>query len=677
MTPSTIRVVDEQGDPIAGASVTPPIFAVAAGSSTMPGTLRVPLNRLRTTDASGAVTVDTYDGMVADPATPGVVVPPSGLGYEQEVEFTVTNVGGTTTVVVEQDLAHVDGTVLDADGDPVAGTSFAVAGGFETTTLGDGGFAIDVPVGTEGFTLVTADGSRFEATDPVFADDTTLPLRLPRRVRLNVDVSGDGGRPLAGANVNLVLLPGLRDRHRRRTAGDAPPLRARNVTTDAAGAAVFAGLPRQQRVFGPEGSPSADPRGRATSRRDRRCRVRRRRDGHGETAETGDDAAVDRLRPDARPGRRRRRVVVGRESRAGGHRERRRRGHVADVRRRRHGEKSRADENGDLARRHRQRQRRGPPPRRVQIGRRAGQPRGGRAPVGIDRHRPLRPVIAIDRPADSANGWWRDLVWVSVVDAGDPPLADGSAGSGVDPDSIPSPTAYYTSDRVAVSATVSDRAGNVSAVRRATVKVDADAPTSTLTCPAAPVRAGRSRARELARRRRPVGPGGPEQRQSAARHRDPRQTHRRARRGRSRRPRDDEQLHVRGRLTADGNPGARALRSRATEGTTKGTGMGRRFTLLLAAAVTIVLALASAAQAGTLSGRVTGQTGGTPGGPVAGATVAVETRPGRSSRRPRPTRWAATSCCSPTARTTSRSAPPATAIRCAERSRSTARLSST
>ncbi len=147
-TTTTIRVVDEDGDPIEGASVTPPLFHVAWGPSTMPGRLTVPLNRLRTTDADGIVTVGTYAGMAADPTTPGLVVPPAGHGYEEQVEFTVTDVGGTTTVVVPQQLVHVDGTVVDPDGDPVAGARLLFASGIETTTLADGGFALDVPEGS-------------------------------------------------------------------------------------------------------------------------------------------------------------------------------------------------------------------------------------------------------------------------------------------------------------------------------------------------------------------------------------------------------------------------------------------------------------------------------------------------------------------------------------------------
>ncbi len=79
---------------------------------------------------------------------------------------------------------------------------------------------------------------------------------------------------------------------------------------------------------------------------------------------------------------------------------------------------------------------------------------------------------------------------MTFSDNGDPPLADGSAGSGVDPGSVPAPVLYDRSGTFTASGTVSDRAGRVSAAGRATVKVDADAPTSTLTCPAAPVLLG-------------------------------------------------------------------------------------------------------------------------------------------------------------------------------------------
>ncbi|MDO8189500.1 carboxypeptidase-like regulatory domain-containing protein [Conexibacter sp. JD483] len=259
VTPSTIRVVDDNGDPVVGASVTPPVFEVVWGPSTMPGTLTVPLNRLRTTNANGEITVDTYAGMTADPGTPGLVVPPAGLGYGSEQEFTVTAVGGTTTVVVPRDLVHVDGTVFDPDGDPVADARFLVPGGFETTTLADGSFALDVPAGTAGFQLFVA-GGRFDATAAVFDDDTTLTLRLPRPVRLSVEVTGDGGRPLAGANVNLVLL---------RAAGldlgggllATGWTSERNLTTDASGTAVFPVFAGSVRYLGSRGITVTGPAG--------------------------------------------------------------------------------------------------------------------------------------------------------------------------------------------------------------------------------------------------------------------------------------------------------------------------------------------------------------------------------------------------------------------------------
>ncbi len=104
----------------------------------------------------------------------------------------------------------------------------------------------------------------------------------------------------------------------------------------------------------------------------------------------------------------------------------------------------------------------------------------------IDLTNPLAPALAADRSPDYAGGggWWADAVTVTATDSGDPLLADGSAGSGVDPGSVPAPQTFATSGRHVASASVSDVAGNASRVARLAVRVDADAPATTLGCPA-------------------------------------------------------------------------------------------------------------------------------------------------------------------------------------------------
>lgn len=114
----------------------------------------------------------------------------------------------------------------------------------------------------------------------------------------------------------------------------------------------------------------------------------------------------------------------------------------------------------------------------------------GTQAVNIDRGKPYKPALTADRPADSANGWFRDTVTVTTTDAGDRLLGDGSAGSGVDPASVPAPQTFATSGRHVAAGSVSDVAGNASATRFLTVKVDADAPSSTLTCPGGAVVVG-------------------------------------------------------------------------------------------------------------------------------------------------------------------------------------------
>ena len=128
-------------------------------------------------------------------------------------------------------------------------------------------------------------------------------------------------------------------------------------------------------------------------------------------------------------------------------------------------------------------------------------------PVLIDLKAPRAPTITADRLPDYAGngGWYADSVTVTVADTGDPVLADGSPGSGIDPASVPAPQTFDTSGRHVVSAAVDDLAGHASSTTRHTFKVDADPPQTTLTCPAGSVRAG---ARASARWRDADGESG-------------------------------------------------------------------------------------------------------------------------------------------------------------------------
>jgi hypothetical protein len=110
--------------------------------------------------------------------------------------------------------------------------------------------------------------------------------------------------------------------------------------------------------------------------------------------------------------------------------------------------------------------------------------------VRIDQTAPNAPLLQADRAPDypSRGGWYRDNVTVSVVGNGDPLLADGSSGSGVDPASIAAPQALITSGNHSLTGSVADLAGNLSAAATAVFRVDAEPPQSTLTCPTGVIR---------------------------------------------------------------------------------------------------------------------------------------------------------------------------------------------
>src|SRR6185437_1434024 len=85
-------------------------------------------------------------------------------------------------------------------------------------------------------------------------------------------------------------------------------------------------------------------------------------------------------------------------------------------------------------------------------------------PVVVDKTRPAAPSPHASRAPDFAGngGWYRDSIAVSFTDNGDPVLADGSPGSGVEPSSLTEPETFDTSGQHTASGTVADGAGNVS-----------------------------------------------------------------------------------------------------------------------------------------------------------------------------------------------------------------------
>ena len=114
------------------------------------------------------------------------------------------------------------------------------------------------------------------------------------------------------------------------------------------------------------------------------------------------------------------------------------------------------------------------------------QPSDASAEVKVDETPPSPPTALADRTPDYAGdgGWYKDSATVSFSDNGDPPLSDGSAGSGVDPTSISTPQSFSTDGSHVASGTVSDQTGNQSAPGSLTVQVDVSPPSLQITCPA-------------------------------------------------------------------------------------------------------------------------------------------------------------------------------------------------
>ncbi len=106
-------------------------------------------------------------------------------------------------------------------------------------------------------------------------------------------------------------------------------------------------------------------------------------------------------------------------------------------------------------------------------------------PVKVDQHAPLAPTASASRPPDYAGkgGWYKNSVTVSFTANGDPVLADGSPGSGIEPSSLTAPETFTASGAHTASGTVADKAGNVSSAGTLVVQVESTPPSLEITCP--------------------------------------------------------------------------------------------------------------------------------------------------------------------------------------------------
>jgi hypothetical protein len=122
--------------------------------------------------------------------------------------------------------------------------------------------------------------------------------------------------------------------------------------------------------------------------------------------------------------------------------------------------------------------------------------------VVVDRTPPNPPTLTPDTTrAQSpsyidASGitWYKDSELVDVTANGDPPLADGSPGSGVDSSSFPATTLATTNGTSSVLQAVNDLAGNESTPATLTAHVDATPPSvQFIGCPTTPIPVGIAR----------------------------------------------------------------------------------------------------------------------------------------------------------------------------------------
>jgi hypothetical protein len=114
--------------------------------------------------------------------------------------------------------------------------------------------------------------------------------------------------------------------------------------------------------------------------------------------------------------------------------------------------------------------------------------------VVVDRSAPNAPFASPSSSSpyadSSGTSWWKDSVTVTFTENGDPALADGSAGSGVD--SVSGSETVSKEGPFELQGTVKDKAGNVSAATPFSGAIDSTAPVVMPSCPSGDVILGSS-----------------------------------------------------------------------------------------------------------------------------------------------------------------------------------------
>jgi hypothetical protein len=105
--------------------------------------------------------------------------------------------------------------------------------------------------------------------------------------------------------------------------------------------------------------------------------------------------------------------------------------------------------------------------------------------IKVDKTPPLPPTASADRAPDYAGGggWYKNHVEVSFSSNGDPALADGSAGTGVNPASLPATQTYTENGSHNACGSLEDNVGNKSSPGCLKVQVESTPPNLEITCP--------------------------------------------------------------------------------------------------------------------------------------------------------------------------------------------------
>lgn len=204
----SVRVLGEDGEPLAGATVRMPELDGVSGQL---GDFIGSVDTGATQGVTGADGLAVFDGFGGNPRELGTVVPAPGSGYALG-RFEFETVSSDVTVDARPPRAvRLSGVVRDAVGDPIGDVRVGLQSrDASTRTDAEGRYALEASPRSAARVLIEGSGWDVSTEEIPLTVDQVRDFQLPPRSRVSVRVLGDDGTPLAGATVRMSELDGVR-----------------------------------------------------------------------------------------------------------------------------------------------------------------------------------------------------------------------------------------------------------------------------------------------------------------------------------------------------------------------------------------------------------------------------------------------------------------------------------